>query len=94
MEGADFLEPGWRRAEPNLTRPTFATSRPSQAPGRKPAGLELRSEDAVGRWKPDEQTPSLPVPKGELLDKTPGRRSSGLAEALGSITLLWVGGKV
>ena len=45
-----FLEPGWRRT-PGELLPTFTTSRPSEHPMRKPAGLGLCQEHEIARWK-------------------------------------------
>ena len=53
LDEQDFLEPGWKRAKPDKPFPTFTTSRPSVAPGRRPAGLALCPADAVARWKAD-----------------------------------------
>lgn len=53
MDEKDCLEPGWRRVASHQALPTFTTSRPSPVPGRKPAGLELCSEEDLGRWKQD-----------------------------------------
>ena len=38
---------------PGRTLPTFTTSRPSIAPGRKPAGLRTLQPHEVARWKAD-----------------------------------------
>ena len=44
-----LLQPGWTLAGEAL--PTFTTSRPSQLPGRKPAGIEKLTEShAHGIW--------------------------------------------
>ena len=53
VNDADFLEPGWSRVKDDGHFPTFTTSRPSETPGRKPAGLLLCPPDAVSRWKAD-----------------------------------------
>ena len=45
----DFLEAGWRRIKESSPFP----ARPSAAPGRKPAGLQLCPPDAVARWQAD-----------------------------------------
>eukprot|EP00438_Fugacium_kawagutii_P015127 Skav226488 [mRNA] locus=scaffold744:92997:96548:- [translate_table: standard] len=48
----DFLEPGWSRS-PGQSLPTFTTSRPSERPGRKPAGLATCSPSERARWRQD-----------------------------------------
>ena len=53
VEEKDYLEPGWRRVSPSQTLPTFTTSRPSQVPGRKPAGVDLCTNEELSRWRAD-----------------------------------------
>ena len=52
IDERDFLEPGWRLNSPGRF-PTFTTSRPSETPGRKPAGLALCPPEAKARWHAD-----------------------------------------
>ena len=53
VDDADYLEPGWRRVKPSGSFPTFTTARPSDTPGRKPAGLALCPPEALNRWRSD-----------------------------------------
>lgn len=53
LDPADFLEPGWKLQHPGQRLPTFTTSRPKNAPGRKPAGLHLCSQKERNRWETD-----------------------------------------
>eukprot|EP00435_Cladocopium_sp_Y103_P023216 s2113_g5.t1 len=46
LQAGWFLPPGFRLA-------TFTTSRPSDTPGRRPAGLHTCDSDTVARWKDD-----------------------------------------
>ena len=47
-----FLEPGWRLAD-QWGLPTFTTSRPSESPGRRPAGIHACLEHELTRWRED-----------------------------------------
>ena len=47
-----FLEPGWHLAD-QKGLPTFTTSRPSQVPGRKPAGYQQCKPHELERWSED-----------------------------------------
>ena len=47
------LQPGWTKVRPDLSFPTFTTSRPSLRPGRKPAGLHQCDDAERGRWMED-----------------------------------------
>eukprot|EP00438_Fugacium_kawagutii_P015982 Skav227119 [mRNA] locus=scaffold199:491231:496900:+ [translate_table: standard] len=49
---SDFLEPGWHLMEGQVL-PTFTTSRPSERPMRKPAGMRQCTELELLRWKSD-----------------------------------------
>ena len=50
----NYLEPGWTKVNVNQQSfPTFTTSRPSERPGRKPAGLAQCQEHEVSRWQAD-----------------------------------------
>ena len=51
VETQNFLEPGWKLAGDAL--PTFTTARPSEYPGRKPAGLEGLTQVEKSRWEHD-----------------------------------------
>ena len=48
----DFLESGWTRV-PGFLLPTFTTSRPSEKPMRKPAGLSQCLEHELQKWHED-----------------------------------------
>ena len=48
----EFLEPGWF-VPPGQRLATFTTSRPSNMPGRRPAGIHTCDEGALRRWKAD-----------------------------------------
>ena len=48
-----YLLPGWRKSD-SAPLPTFTTSRPSQRPGYKPAGLQQCSEAELQRWRNDQ----------------------------------------
>ena len=48
-----MLRPGWLKVDPDRCFPTFTTSRPSDRPGRKPAGLHQCDDAAVTRWQED-----------------------------------------
>eukprot|EP00438_Fugacium_kawagutii_P019340 Skav202391 [mRNA] locus=scaffold1406:428545:431115:- [translate_table: standard] len=48
----DYLAPGWSQVS-NDRFPTFTTSRASQTPGRRPAGLNKCQPHEVERWKAD-----------------------------------------
>eukprot|EP00438_Fugacium_kawagutii_P005555 Skav232226 [mRNA] locus=scaffold286:249647:254238:- [translate_table: standard] len=48
----EFLTPGWHMEE-SQRFPTFTTSRPSQAPGRRPAGLQRCRSPSLQRWRED-----------------------------------------
>ena len=50
--GAGLLEPGWSVPAGNRLA-TFTTSRPSDRPGRRPAGLHSCDEATLRRWKAD-----------------------------------------
>eukprot|EP00435_Cladocopium_sp_Y103_P046052 s66_g13.t1 len=47
-----YLQPGWF-VPPGHRLATFTTSRPSRAPGRRPAGLHACDEAALARWRED-----------------------------------------
>ena len=51
LEEQNYLSPGWNMVGERL--PTFTTSRPSEFPGRKPAGLKSCQPHEVTRWKED-----------------------------------------
>ena len=53
LEARKFLCAGWKRTEEGKF-PTFTTSRPSPAPGYKPAGLKQCTEDELAMWRQDE----------------------------------------
>ena len=46
-----LLNPGWSLSGETL--PTFTTARPSEVPGRKPAGIDSCSPEEIQRWKDD-----------------------------------------
>ena len=48
----DYLEPGWKRVSPSPF-PTFTTSRCSDRPGRRPAGVHLCQPHELERWTQD-----------------------------------------
>ena len=48
------LRPGWIKVDPTRSFPTFTTSRPSQRPGRKPAGIQQCSDEELSRWSQDQ----------------------------------------
>ena len=52
VDSSKFLEPGWAMPE-GRSLPTFTTSRPSEKPGRKPAGLQQCAQHEVDRWHAD-----------------------------------------
>eukprot|EP00435_Cladocopium_sp_Y103_P008139 s339_g2.t1 len=52
VDQKDFLEAGWFIPDGNRLA-TFTTSRPSAAPGRRPAGLHSCDEDTIERWRQD-----------------------------------------
>ena len=49
----DFLEPGWHKSSKQVF-PTFTTSRPRNAPGRRPAGLQQCDASELKRWEDDQ----------------------------------------
>lgn len=51
VEPTELLQSGWRLTGQNL--PTFTTARPSDKPGRKPAGVAQCSSEELGRWQSD-----------------------------------------
>ena len=51
VDAKAYLQPGWTLAGDSL--PTFTTARPSQTPGRKPAGLYQINEQERQRWAED-----------------------------------------
>ena len=51
VAASHFLEPGWRCN--TLPLPTFTTSRPSEKPLRRPAGLSTCAPHEVERWRAD-----------------------------------------
>ena len=53
QELAEVLEAGWDKVDPTTSFPTFATSRPSSTPGRKPAGLRECAAHELKRWGDD-----------------------------------------
>ena len=52
VQDRDFLEPGWHLPE-GRALPTFTTSRPSETPGRRPAGLQGCTSEERQRWAQD-----------------------------------------
>ena len=52
VDPADYLEPGWGRAD-TAPLPTFTTSRPRTAPGPRPAGLATLSSEERRDWQND-----------------------------------------
>ena len=52
VDPADYLEPGWGRAD-TAPLPTFTTSRPRTAPGPRPAGLATLSNEERQDWQND-----------------------------------------
>ena len=52
VDPKNFLEPGWH-LPPVHTLATFTTSRPSNVPGRRPAGLQGCDEATRQRWQQD-----------------------------------------
>ena len=48
-----YLTPGWQMP-PGRKLPTFTTSRPSDRPGRKPAGIKTCSAQDLSRWSEDQ----------------------------------------
>ncbi|CAJ1352217.1 unnamed protein product [Effrenium voratum] len=52
VDWKDFLKGGWK-PPPSGVFPTFTTSRPSPAPGRKPAGLGTCQPHERSRWEAD-----------------------------------------
>jgi hypothetical protein len=53
LESTHYLEPGWDLQTPEQRLPTFTTSRPSNLPGRKPAGLASCDPHEIQRWTED-----------------------------------------
>ena len=51
VDSSKFLQPGWKMVGSSF--PTFTTARPSEKPGRKPAGLETLTPDEETRWRQD-----------------------------------------
>ena len=49
VQGEALLEPGWKLAGESL--PTFTTARPSDVPGRRPAGLDQCTKKELQVWK-------------------------------------------
>eukprot|EP00438_Fugacium_kawagutii_P027300 Skav202700 [mRNA] locus=scaffold654:350470:356680:- [translate_table: standard] len=45
---------GWLKVDPNVSFPTFTTSRPRSSPGYKPAGLHQCGPETVQRWQEDQ----------------------------------------
>ena len=52
IEAKDFLEPGWEMNAKGVL-PTFTTSRPRDAPGRRPAGIKTCQPHELDRWRND-----------------------------------------
>eukprot|EP00435_Cladocopium_sp_Y103_P032616 s2458_g8.t1 len=52
VDQKDFLEAGWF-LPPDGRLPTFTTSRPSERPGRRPAGVKTCDAAALSRWHAD-----------------------------------------
>ena len=53
VDQRDFLQPGWFIPDRHVLA-TFTTSRPSDKPGRKPAGLHHCDAATITRWKEDQ----------------------------------------
>lgn len=49
----DYLEAGWTKVNLEQSFPTFTTARPSDWPGRKPAGITQCQEHELHRWQAD-----------------------------------------
>eukprot|EP00438_Fugacium_kawagutii_P016937 Skav234517 [mRNA] locus=scaffold2162:214817:223139:- [translate_table: standard] len=49
----EVLRSGWSKVDESSSFPTFTTSRPSQVPGRKPAGIKDCSLEELKRWSDD-----------------------------------------
>lgn len=47
------VKKGWHKVDLNNSFPTFTTARPSEQPGRKPAGIRQCSDLDLARWKAD-----------------------------------------
>ena len=52
LDPSDYLEAGWT-LKPGCKLATFTTSRPSDKPGRRPAGLAGCDDEAKARWRAD-----------------------------------------
>ena len=52
VDPCDFVESGWF-LQPGCRMATFTTSRPSDRPGRKPAGIHTCDEATLYRWRQD-----------------------------------------
>ena len=53
VEQRDYLQPGWF-LPPGHRLATFTTSRPSERPGRRPAGLHTCDAGTLQRWRDDD----------------------------------------
>lgn len=49
----EVIRAGWLKVSPEKPFPTFTTSRPRSAPGRKPAGVHQCSSSDLQRWEAD-----------------------------------------
>ena len=49
----EVLEPGWVKVDCQRAFPTFTTARPSERPGRRPAGLHECQPYELARWQED-----------------------------------------
>jgi len=49
----EVCKEGWTKVEPHRPFPTFTTSRPRSAPGRKPAGVAQCTSEELDRWESD-----------------------------------------
>eukprot|EP00438_Fugacium_kawagutii_P028520 Skav226749 [mRNA] locus=scaffold3942:27571:31074:- [translate_table: standard] len=47
------IQAGWEKVNVDNAFPTFTTSRPSERPGRKPAGIQQCTDEEIARWTQD-----------------------------------------
>lgn len=52
VKASEYLSPGWSQVSENKF-PTFTTSRESETPGRRPAGLQKCLPHEIERWRSD-----------------------------------------
>eukprot|EP00438_Fugacium_kawagutii_P010787 Skav220899 [mRNA] locus=scaffold3880:174086:177691:+ [translate_table: standard] len=50
---SQVLRKGWKKVDLTKSFPTFTTARPSDKPGRKPAGIRQCSDEELERWHQD-----------------------------------------